>query len=50
MGCGSIVLADLHPSMLEGIRSLLATEADAVFMVADEFSLMEAVQKVIPTW
>jgi len=48
MGCGSIVLADRHPSMLTGIRSLLATEADVVLMVADEFSLMEAVQKVIP--
>ena len=48
MSGGSIVLADRHPSMLTELRSLLATEADVVFMVADEFSLMEAVQKVIP--
>jgi DNA-binding NarL/FixJ family response regulator len=48
MGCGSIVLADRHPSMLSGIRSLLATEANAVLMTVDEVSLLEAVQKVIP--
>lgn len=48
MGCGSIVLADRHPSMLVGIRSLLATEADAVLMTVDEVSLLEAVKKVIP--
>lgn len=48
MGYGSIVLADRHPSMLVGIRSLLATEADAVLMTVDEVSLLEAVQKVIP--
>jgi DNA-binding NarL/FixJ family response regulator len=48
MSCGSIVLADRHPSMLMGIRSLLATEAEVVLMVTDEFSLIEAVQKVIP--
>ena len=43
MSCGSIVLADRHPSMLMGIRSLLATEAEVVLMVTDEFSLIEAV-------
>jgi len=48
MGCGSIVLADRHPSMLMGIRSLLATEADAVLMTVDEGSLLKAIQKVIP--
>ena len=48
MGCGSIVLADRHPSMLTGIRSLLATEADAVLMTVDEGSLVKAIQKVIP--
>jgi DNA-binding NarL/FixJ family response regulator len=48
MRCGSIVLADRHPGMLMGIRSLLATEADALLMVADEVSLMEVVEKVIP--
>jgi DNA-binding NarL/FixJ family response regulator len=48
MGCGSIVLAGRHPSMLMGIHSLLATEADAILMAADEVSLLEAVQKVTP--
>ena len=48
MVCGSIVLAGRHPSMLSGIRSLLATEADAILMAVDEVSLLEAVQKVIP--
>ncbi len=48
MGCGSIVLAGRHPSMLTGIRNLLVTEADAVLMAVDETSLIEAVQKVIP--
>ena len=48
MGCGSIVLADRHPSMLVGIRSLLADEADAVLMAVDEVSLLEAVRKVVP--
>ena len=48
MGCGCIVLADRHPRMLTEIRSLLATEADAVLMAVDEASLLTAVQKVIP--
>ena len=48
MGCGSIVLADRHPSTLKGIHSLLAGEADAVLMAVDGFSLLEAVQKVKP--
>ena len=48
MGFGSILLADRHPSMLKGIHSLLAGEADAVLMAVDEFSLLEAVQKVKP--
>jgi two-component system nitrate/nitrite response regulator NarL len=48
MRCGSIVLADRHPGMLMGIHSLLTTKADALLMVADEVSLMEAVEKAIP--
>jgi DNA-binding NarL/FixJ family response regulator len=48
MRYGSIVLADRHPSMLTGIRSLLATEADTILMAVDEASLMLAVAKVIP--
>jgi DNA-binding NarL/FixJ family response regulator len=34
--------------MLTGIRSLLATEANAILMAVDEVSLLEAVKKVIP--
>jgi DNA-binding NarL/FixJ family response regulator len=48
MGCGSIVLAIRHPSMLMGIHSLLATEADAILMAVDEVSLLGAIQKVTP--
>jgi DNA-binding NarL/FixJ family response regulator len=48
MNCGSIVLADRHPSILKGIHNLLATEANAVLMTVDELSLLEAVQKVKP--
>jgi DNA-binding NarL/FixJ family response regulator len=48
MDSRSIVLAIRHPSMLTGIHSLLATEADVVLMTVDEFSLLEAVQKVKP--
>ena len=48
MGCGSIVLADRHPRMLTGIRSLLGNEADAVLMAVDEASLLKAVRKVAP--
>ena len=48
MRCGRVIVADSHPSMLEGIRRLLETEAEAVLMVADEVSLMQAVERLIP--
>lgn len=48
MQCGLVILADQHPSMLERIRHMLETEAESVLMVADEFSLMQAVEKTIP--
>jgi len=48
MTCGLVVLADRHPSMLEGMRRMLETEAESVLMVADEASLIQAVEKVIP--
>ena len=48
MRCGLVILADRHPSMLEGIRRMLETEAESVLMVADECSLMQAVKKTIP--
>ena len=48
MGCRSIILADRHPIILTEIRSLLASEADAILMAVDEASLMLAIEKVIP--
>lgn len=48
MGCKSVVLADQHPVMLEGIRRMLETETETVLMVADEASLMQAVEKALP--
>jgi DNA-binding NarL/FixJ family response regulator len=48
MRCKRVVLADQHPVMLEGIRRMLETEAESVLMVADEASLMQAVESVRP--
>jgi len=48
MRCKRVVLADQHPVMLEGIRRMLETEAESVLMVADEASLMQAVETVLP--
>ena len=48
MRCKRVVLADQHPIMLEGIRRMLETEAESVLMVADEASLMQAVESVLP--
>jgi DNA-binding NarL/FixJ family response regulator len=42
------VLADFHYNMLEGIRGLLEVMFDAVVMVADMDSLLEAAQKLKP--
>jgi DNA-binding NarL/FixJ family response regulator len=48
MRCKRVVLADQHPAMLEGIRRMLETAAESVLMVADEASLMQAVESVAP--
>jgi DNA-binding NarL/FixJ family response regulator len=48
MLCGLVILADRHPSMLEGIRRMLETEAESVLMVADEPSLMRALERTLP--
>jgi DNA-binding NarL/FixJ family response regulator len=45
---GKVLLADRHQDMLAGIRSLLETIFDKVFMVADEGSLLEAAEKIGP--
>ena len=43
-----IVIADSHPSMLEGARDLLNDMFDVMFMVANEQSLEEAIDGVHP--
>jgi len=48
MNCGSVVLADNHPGMLEGMRRMLETEAHSIIMVADEASLIQAVDRLSP--
>jgi DNA-binding NarL/FixJ family response regulator len=48
MRCGLVILADRHSNMLEGIRLMLETVAESVLMVADEVSLMQAVERTIP--
>lgn len=48
MPTGTVLLADNHSPMLEGIRSLLEGRFNVVVMVADERSLLEAVEKLQP--
>lgn len=48
MDCGRVVLADRHPGMLEGVRRMLETEARSVIMVADENSLIQAIDRMSP--
>ena len=48
MRTGSVLLADSHSPMLEGIRSLLDERFKAVVMVADERSLLEAIERLKP--
>jgi len=45
---GKVLLADNHQNMLEGVRNLLESMFETVFMVADEASLMEAAEKLQP--
>ena len=42
----SVLLADSHSPMLEGVRNLLEGRFEAVVMVADESSLLQAAEKV----
>lgn len=41
---GRVILADKHPNVLGGIRRLLEAEVESVLMVADEISLMHALE------
>ena len=44
----TVVLADRHQNMLEGIRGLLEAVFDTVVMVADEMSLFRTVDRLSP--
>jgi DNA-binding NarL/FixJ family response regulator len=48
MKYGSVILADRHQYLLEGIRGLLEAMFETVVMVADKASLFEAVNKLVP--
>ena len=45
---GKVILADIHQNMLAGVRNLLESRFEEVFMVADEASLIEAAKKLSP--
>jgi len=45
---GRVILADNHQNMLAGVRTLLESMFETVFMVADEASLIEAAEKLSP--
>jgi len=43
-----VLLADIHQNMLAGVRTILESMFEKVFMVADEGSLLEAAEKIKP--
>jgi two-component system response regulator NreC len=43
-----VLLADQHQSLRDGVRGLLETEFETVFMVADEASLLEGAGRLNP--
>ena len=43
-----VLLADIHQNMLAGVRIILESMFEKVFMVADEGSLLEAAEKIKP--
>ena len=43
-----VLLADIHQNMLAGVRTLLESMFEKVFMVADEGSLLDAAEKIKP--
>jgi DNA-binding NarL/FixJ family response regulator len=48
MKYGSVVLADEHAPMLEGVRGLLEELFEVVVMVAEEASLFRAIERLQP--
>jgi DNA-binding NarL/FixJ family response regulator len=47
MNC--VLLADRHHGLSEGVRGLLETSFDQVFMVAERSALMEGAERLAPT-
>jgi DNA-binding NarL/FixJ family response regulator len=45
---GSVLLADSHLALLQGVHSLLASLFLSVVMVADEGSLLETIERLYP--
>ena len=45
---GTVLVADSHSPMLEGVRSLLEERFESVVMVADEMSLLPTAEKLQP--
>lgn len=45
---GTVLLADIHQNMLAGVRSVLESIFEKIFMVADEASLLDAAKKIKP--
>ena len=43
-----VLLADRHHGLRDGVRGLLETEFETVFMVADETSLLEGAERLGP--
>ncbi len=43
-----VLLADIHQNMLAGVRTLLESMFEKIFMVADESSLLDAAEKISP--
>lgn len=46
---GCVLLADKHHGLIEGVRGLLETAFGTVFMVGDEASLLEGVDRLEPS-
>ena len=44
-----VLLADRHHSLSEGVRGLLETAFGTIFMVADEASLLDGVNRLAPS-
>ena len=48
MKYGTVILADRHQNMLEGIRGMLEAMFETVVMVADKASLFDIAEKINP--